>query len=74
MWSSNSLKSTNSVTCLSSIILDTSDHVPHKNTSQSNRFVYRFMRQVHDDDDLDPSSLGKDLESSLKIGDYVVIL
>nr|XP_043625334.1 DNA replication ATP-dependent helicase/nuclease JHS1 [Erigeron canadensis] len=73
MWNSNSWNSTNSNTCLSSIVLDPSDQIPHNKVTQSNRFVYRFVRQVHDTKDSNPSSSGKDLESSLKTGDYVIL-
>ncbi|KVH97095.1 Dna2 [Cynara cardunculus var. scolymus] len=80
MWSSH-MKSAQASTCLSSIVLDTSDQVPQKNFAQANRFLYRFMRQdlpqphrrVHDGDDLNPSSSGQNLECSLKTGDYVIL-
>ncbi|KAK9065396.1 hypothetical protein SSX86_016779 [Deinandra increscens subsp. villosa] len=68
MWGSRSMNSAHSSTCLSSIVLDTSDQVSHKNVIQGNRFVYCFMRQ-----DSNPSSSGKDLECSLKTGDYVIL-
>ncbi|KAJ0668754.1 putative DNA helicase [Helianthus annuus] len=68
MWGRRSMNGSHSSTCLSSIVLDTSDQVPDKNFIQGNRFVYRFMRQ-----DLNPSSSGKDLECSLKTGDYVIL-
>ncbi|KAI7740314.1 hypothetical protein M8C21_005294 [Ambrosia artemisiifolia] len=68
MWGSRSTNGSHSSTCLSSIVLDTSDQVPRNNFIQGNRFVYRFMRQ-----DLNPSSSGKDLECSLKTGDYVIL-
>ncbi|KAL8229689.1 hypothetical protein R6Q57_014589 [Mikania cordata] len=68
MWGSHSMNGAHSSTCLSSIVLDASDQVPHKKSMQGNRFVYRFMCQ-----DLNPSSSGKDLECSLKTGDYVIL-
>ncbi|KAK9069565.1 hypothetical protein SSX86_011469 [Deinandra increscens subsp. villosa] len=68
MWGSRSMNSAHSSTCLSSIVLDTSDQVLHKNFIQGNRFVYCFTRQ-----DSNPSSSGKDLECSLKTGDYVIL-
>ncbi|KVI08001.1 Dna2 [Cynara cardunculus var. scolymus] len=43
-WSSH-MKNAQASTCLSSIVLDTSDQVPKKNFAQANRFLYRFMRQ-----------------------------
>ncbi|KAI3719214.1 hypothetical protein L6452_20109 [Arctium lappa] len=80
MWSSHT-KGAQTSTCLSSIVLDTSDQVPKKNFAQANRFLYRFMRQdlpqrhrrLHDGDDLNPSSSGQDLECSLKTRDYVIL-
>ncbi|GKD21897.1 DNA replication ATP-dependent helicase/nuclease DNA2, partial [Tanacetum coccineum] len=68
MWGSRSLKSQYSSTCLSSMILDPSDQVSKENITQGNRFAYRFIHQ-----DLNSSSSGKDLECSLKSGDYVIL-
>ncbi|PWA69914.1 DNA replication helicase [Artemisia annua] len=68
MWGSHSLKSQYSSTCLSSMILDPPDQVLEENITQGNQFAYRFMRQ-----DSNSSSSGKDLECSLKSGDYVIL-
>lgn len=82
IWSSRSSNSERSTSCLSSIVLDTSDKVSQKNLSKGNRFVYRFVRQKlppldgtnNDGDSWSSASTPiNDSNCSLRSGDYVLL-
>ena len=81
MWCSRSLTSEHYTSCVSSLVLDTSDKHLQKKFSKSNRFIYRFMRQdlpppdgkAYDMDSLGPASSPiKNMDCALRTGDYVV--
>ncbi|KAI8572529.1 hypothetical protein RHMOL_Rhmol01G0206500 [Rhododendron molle] len=80
-WSSNS-RHEKSSSCLSSVILDTSDEIPQTKFSKGNRFIYRFVRQelpqlggvARNGDYLSTgSSPVDDRNCSLRSGDYVLL-
>ncbi|XP_059633769.1 DNA replication ATP-dependent helicase/nuclease JHS1 [Cornus florida] len=77
IWCSRNLKGEHSTSCLSPIVLDTSDKLSPKNLSEGNRFIYRFVHQ-----DLPPlggdslssaSSPLNDLGCTIRSGDYVIL-
>ncbi|KAM4081953.1 hypothetical protein ACJW30_11G132500 [Castanea mollissima] len=82
IWRSHSSKSDDSRGCLSSIVLDASDKLPHQKSLKENRFIYRF---VHRDlssinvkalggDPLSVASSPKsDMDCTLRSGDYVIL-
>lgn len=83
IWRSHGLKSEHFTSCLSAIVLDPSDELPHRKSHKENRFIYRFVHQKlpsHDvyasdgDSFCLSSSAMNDLDHTLKIGDYVVLL
>ncbi|XP_058204643.1 DNA replication ATP-dependent helicase/nuclease JHS1 isoform X2 [Rhododendron vialii] len=80
-WSSNS-RHEKSSSCLSSVILDTSDEIPQTKFSKGNRFIYRFVRQelpqlggvARNGDSLSTGSSPVDGSNcSLRSGDYVIL-
>ncbi|KAJ6874165.1 DNA replication ATP-dependent helicase/nuclease JHS1 [Populus alba x Populus x berolinensis] len=82
IWRPHSLKSDDSTSCLSSVVLDTSDRVPYQKSLKDNRFIYRFvhkkmpLHEVHASggESLSfPSSSAEDFNYTLKSGDYVII-
>ncbi|KAI5565965.1 hypothetical protein BDE02_14G154600 [Populus trichocarpa] len=82
IWRPHSLKSDRSTSCLSSVVLDTSDRVPYQKSLKDNRFIYRFVHKkmpLHDvhasgGESLSfPSSSAEDFDYTLKSGDYVII-
>lgn len=82
IWHPHSLKSDRSTSCLSSVVLDTSDRVPYQKSLKDNRFIYRFVHKkmpLHDvhasgGESLSfPSSSAEDFDYTLKSGDYVII-
>ncbi|KAJ9680403.1 hypothetical protein PVL29_019664 [Vitis rotundifolia] len=82
IWRSHSLKRDPSTSCLSSIVLDTSNNHPQKNSFKDNKFIYRFVRQnvasfhvkEHNEDSLPSiSSPANDLDCTLRNGDYVIL-
>ncbi|KAK2650910.1 hypothetical protein Ddye_018399 [Dipteronia dyeriana] len=81
IWRSR-LSGDQSTSCLSSIVLDTSNELLHQKTDKDNRFVYSFVRQ----DIPSPNSIGSngeslnavsfpvnDLVCTLRSGDYVIL-
>ncbi|GLT73724.1 hypothetical protein SLA2020_455620 [Shorea laevis] len=79
IWHSHTVKRDRSSSCFCSIALD---ELPERKSQDSNRFIYRFVRQRSPDSNvegsaIDPvtaaSSLTKDLGSTLKSGDYVML-
>ena len=81
IWRARGLSGGQSTSCLSSIVLDTSNELLHKKSDKDNRFVYSFVRQ----DIPSPNSIGSngeslnavsfpanDLVCTLRSGDYVV--
>ncbi|CAK7349266.1 unnamed protein product [Dovyalis caffra] len=81
IWRSHSLKSDHSTSCVSSIVLDTSDGLPYQKSLKDNRFIYRFVHKklpCHDvhasgGESLSFSSSAEDLDYTLKSGDYVIL-
>ncbi|KAH7849649.1 hypothetical protein Vadar_020933 [Vaccinium darrowii] len=80
-WSSNS-RSEKSSSCLSSVVLDTSDEIPQTKFSKGNRFVYRFVRQElpllggverNGYSQSTGSSPIDDINCSLRSGDYAIL-
>lgn len=81
IWHSRSLKGEPSTSCLSSVVLDTSNNHQWKNSFKDNKFIYRFVRQnvpslhvnEYNEDSLPSiSSPANDLDCALRNGDYVV--
>lgn len=81
IWWSSKSRHEKSSSCLSSVILDTSDEIPQTKFSKGNRFIYRFVRQelpqlggvARNGDSLSTgSSPVDDSNCSLRSGDYVV--
>ncbi|KAF3447603.1 hypothetical protein FNV43_RR12790 [Rhamnella rubrinervis] len=78
IWRSHSLKSDHARGCLFSIVLD--DEFPNWK-SKNNRFIYRFVpynpplsEKISDVDSLNAtSSLTKDMDCTLRSGDYVIL-
>ncbi|CAK9170418.1 unnamed protein product [Ilex paraguariensis] len=82
MWCSRSLTSEHYTSCVSSLVLDTSDKLLPKKFSKSNRFIYRFMRQdlpppdgkAYEMDSLGPASSPiNNMDCTLRTGDYVML-
>lgn len=82
IWRSHSLKN-DSTSCLSSIVLDASDELPHQKSLKDNRFIYRFVHRdllsinvkASGGDPLSvASSPTNDMDCTLRSGDYVVQL
>lgn len=83
IWRAHSSKSDDSRGCLSSIVLDASDKLPHQKSLKENRFIYRFVHRDLSSINVkalggDPlsfaSSLKSDMDCTLRSGDYVVQL
>lgn len=83
IWRSHSSKSDDSRGCLSSIVLDASDKLPHQKSFKENRFIYRFVHR--DLSSINVKALGRDplsvasspksdMDCTLRSGDYVVQL
>ncbi|KAB5527857.1 hypothetical protein DKX38_021704 [Salix brachista] len=81
IWRPHNLKSDDSTSCFSSVVLDTSDRVPYQKSLKDNRFIYRFVHKkipLHDahasggESSSFPSS-AEDFDYTLKSGDYVII-
>ncbi|XWS56828.1 hypothetical protein CRYUN_Cryun09bG0119000 [Craigia yunnanensis] len=79
IWRSHNLKSEDSTGCLSSLVLD---ELPHQKSHNENRFIYHFVRRHSPASNLSgsdrnsinaASSLIKDLDCTLKRGDYVIL-
>ncbi|XVF41374.1 hypothetical protein PTKIN_Ptkin01aG0275400 [Pterospermum kingtungense] len=79
IWHSHNLKSEDFTGCLSSLVLD---ELPHQKSHKENRFVYHFVRRDSSVSNLSgadrnsikaASSLTKDLDCTLKSGDYVIL-
>ncbi|KAA3464206.1 DNA2-like helicase [Gossypium australe] len=77
IWRSHNLKNENSTGCLSSLVLD---ELPQQESHKENRFIYHFVCRYSPTNNLSgsdrnsisaASSLTKDLDCSLKSGDYV---
>ncbi|GFZ00758.1 DNA replication helicase [Actinidia rufa] len=82
IWCSSSLRSEKSSSCLSSVVLDTSEEIQQKRISKGNQFIYRFLRQdlpplngeAHDGDSLSSGfSPIDDINCALRSGDYVIL-
>ncbi|XP_057510867.1 DNA replication ATP-dependent helicase/nuclease JHS1-like [Actinidia eriantha] len=82
IWCSSSLRSEKSSSCLSSVVLDTSEEIQQKKISKGNQFIYRFLRQdlpplngeAHDGDSLSSGfSPIDDINCALRSGDYVIL-
>ncbi|XP_030966740.1 DNA replication ATP-dependent helicase/nuclease JHS1 isoform X1 [Quercus lobata] len=82
IWRSHSSKSDDSRGCLSSIVLDASDKLPHQKSLKENRFIYRFVHRDLSSINVkafggDPlsvaSSLKSDMDCTLRSGDYVIL-
>ncbi|KAL6964900.1 DNA replication ATP-dependent helicase/nuclease jhs1 [Sarracenia purpurea var. burkii] len=82
IWCSSSLSGGKSSSCLSFVVLDTSEEIPQKVSQKENRFVYRFVRQelspldseAHDKDSQSlGSSLTDDINTGLRSGDYMIL-
>ncbi|KAL5799099.1 hypothetical protein ACOSQ2_003919 [Xanthoceras sorbifolium] len=82
IWRSRGLSSDHSTSCLSSIVLDTSNELLRQKSDKANRFVYHFVRQ----DMPSPNLIGSngeslnavsfpanDLNCTLRSGDYVIL-
>lgn len=83
IWSSQSLKNDRYAPCLSSLVLDTSERTTPTNSCKGNQFTYHFVHRdwtslgthQHDGDALNSSIFPvKNFESTLRNGDYVVLL
>ncbi|KAJ6319289.1 hypothetical protein OIU78_014832 [Salix suchowensis] len=81
IWRPHNLKSDDSTSCFSSVVLDTSDRLPYQKSLKDNRFIYRFVHKkipLHDahasggESSSFPSS-AEDFDYTLKSGDYVII-
>ncbi|GMY22919.1 DNA replication ATP-dependent helicase/nuclease JHS1 isoform X2 [Fagus crenata] len=81
IWRSHSLKN-DSTSCLSSIVLDASDELPHQKSLKDNRFIYRFVHRdllsvnvkASGGDPLSvASSPTNDMDCTLRSGDYVIL-
>ncbi|KAF9669729.1 hypothetical protein SADUNF_Sadunf14G0137400 [Salix dunnii] len=81
IWRPHNLKSDDSTSCFSSVVLDTSDRVPYQKSPKDNRFIYRFVHKkipLHDahasggESSSFPSS-AENFDYTLKSGDYVII-
>ncbi|KAH1038868.1 hypothetical protein J1N35_040611 [Gossypium stocksii] len=79
IWRSHNLKNENSTGCLSSLVLD---ELPQQGSHKENRFIYHFVCRYSPTNNLSgsdrnsisaASSLTKDLDCSLKSGDYVIL-
>lgn len=79
LWHSRNLKSDDCTGCLSSLVLD---ELPHQKSHKENRFVYHFVCRHSPASNLNgsdrnpisaASSLTKDLDCTLKCGDYVIL-
>ncbi|XWS74707.1 hypothetical protein CRYUN_Cryun01aG0020800 [Craigia yunnanensis] len=79
IWRSHNLKSEDSTGCLSSLVLD---ELRHQKSHKENRFIYHFVRRHSPASNLSgsdrnsisaASSLTKDLDCTLKNGDYVIL-
>ena len=77
------MRSEKSSSCLSSVVLDTSEEIRQKKISKGNQFIYRFVRQdlpplngeAHDGDSLSSGfSSTDDINCALRSGDYVVCI
>lgn len=77
----HNLKSDNSTSFLSSLVLDASDELPHQKSHKENRFIYRFvyrdltsfnMKASDGDSSTVDTSPTSDMDCTLKSGDYVV--
>ena len=73
VWHSRSTDKNQTSTCLSSIVLSTLDDQPHCTFEKDNRISYRFVRQDSNDDSSNNASISE-MDSSLRVGDYVVRL
>ena len=79
VWHTRSAEKNQTSTCLSSIVLSTLDGQPHCTSEKDNRISYRFVRQglsslCLKDSNVDSSNTDStnDMDSSLRVGDYVV--
>ncbi|XVE90822.1 hypothetical protein DITRI_Ditri20bG0106900 [Diplodiscus trichospermus] len=79
IWRSHNLKSEDSTGCLSSLVLD---ELPHQKSQKEDRFIYHFVRRHSPTSNLSgsdrnsinaASSLTKDLDCTLRSGDYVIL-
>ncbi|KAL1172800.1 hypothetical protein V6Z11_A05G373200 [Gossypium hirsutum] len=79
IWRSHNHKNENSTGCLSSLVLD---ELPQQESHKENRFIYHFVCRYSPTNNLSgsdrnsisaASSLTKDLDCSLKSGDYVIL-
>ncbi|KAK6234466.1 hypothetical protein QUC31_006872 [Theobroma cacao] len=79
LWHSRNLKSDDCTGCLSSLVLD---ELPHQKSHKENRFIYHFVCRHSPASNLNgsdrnpisaASSLTKDLDCTLKCGDYVIL-
>ncbi|XVE99925.1 hypothetical protein REPUB_Repub03eG0242300 [Reevesia pubescens] len=79
IWCSHNHKSGDSTGCLSSLVLD---ELPHQKSHKENRFIYHFVRRHSPTSNLSgsdrnsisaASTLTKDLDCTLKSGDYVIL-
>ncbi|KAK9273764.1 hypothetical protein L1049_018574 [Liquidambar formosana] len=82
IWHSRSLKSDHSTSCLSPVVLDSSNKFPQQKSVKDSRFIYHFVRQdlsrldlkAQDGDCLTAASSPKnDLDCTLRSGDYVLL-
>ncbi|XP_059451094.1 DNA replication ATP-dependent helicase/nuclease JHS1 isoform X1 [Corylus avellana] len=82
IWRSHSLKSDNSTSFLSSLVLDASDELPHQKSHKENRFIYRFvyrdltsfnMKASDGHSSTVDTSPTSDMDCTLKSGDYVIL-
>ncbi|GAV87672.1 Cas_Cas4 domain-containing protein/Dna2 domain-containing protein/AAA_11 domain-containing protein/AAA_12 domain-containing protein [Cephalotus follicularis] len=83
IWCSRNSKSDNFTSSLSSVVLDTSDELPHQKSLKDNRFIYRFVHQKFPSDIYKASDGGSlypaspatpnHLVCTLKSGDYVML-
>lgn len=71
VWHSRSTDKNQTSTCLSSIVLSTLDDQPHCTFEKDNRISYCFVRQDSNNDSSNTASIN-DMDSSLRVGDYVV--
>ncbi|XP_038878324.1 DNA replication ATP-dependent helicase/nuclease JHS1 [Benincasa hispida] len=79
VWHSRSAEKNQTSTGLSSIVLSTLDGQPHCTFEKDNRISYRFVRQdlpsmcFKDSNDSSNTASINDMDSSLRVGDYVIL-